>query len=50
MAQISQSTLRNRLLRALSAEDFGLVQPHLGEVALKQGDVLIEPNEPRRPA
>ena len=46
MVHISQPTLHNRLLRTLSAEDFGLVQPHLGEVALKQGDVLIEPNEP----
>ncbi len=46
MLNISQPTLHNRLLRALSADDFGLVQPHLREVALKQGDVLIEPNEP----
>jgi CRP-like cAMP-binding protein len=46
MAQIGQPTLHNRLLRALSAQDFGLLQPHLSGVTLNRGDVIIEPNEP----
>jgi CRP-like cAMP-binding protein len=46
MAQISQTHLHNRLLRALSAEDFKLVQPHLTAITVNRGDVLIEPNEP----
>jgi CRP-like cAMP-binding protein len=46
MIQISQSTLHNRLLRALSADDFGLLQPHLELVSQKRGDVIVEPNEP----
>jgi CRP-like cAMP-binding protein len=46
MADISQSSLHNRLLRTLSPEDFGLLQPHLSPIDLKRGDVLIEPNTP----
>jgi CRP-like cAMP-binding protein len=46
MAPVSQTHLHNRLLRALSAEDFGLLRPHLSHVALNRGDVIVEPNEP----
>jgi CRP-like cAMP-binding protein len=46
MAEIRQSTLHNRLLRTLSSEDFGLVQPHLSHLDVNRGDVLIEANEP----
>ena len=46
MAQISQSTLHNRLLRTLSAHDFGLLQPHLSGVTINRGDVIIEPSVP----
>lgn len=46
MAQVSQSALHNRLLRALSASDFARLQPHLRQVEVKRGDVIIEPNEP----
>ena len=46
MAHISQSSLHNRLLRAMSADDFGLLQPHLTEVSQKKGAVISEPNEP----
>jgi CRP-like cAMP-binding protein len=42
---LSQSTLHNRLLRTLSPEDFGLLQPHLEHVPANLRD-LIEPNEP----
>jgi CRP-like cAMP-binding protein len=40
-----QSSLRNRLLRALSPEDFALLEPHLEQVALPKGMLLIEPNQ-----
>jgi CRP-like cAMP-binding protein len=46
MSQLSQTTVHNRLLRTLSPEDFGLLQPHLEHVTVNRGDVLIEPNEP----
>ncbi len=41
-----QSSLRNRLLRALSPEDFALLGPHLEQVALPKRQVLIEPDQP----
>jgi CRP-like cAMP-binding protein len=40
------SKVRNRLLAALSANDYALIQPHLESVSLERGDALIEPNEP----
>ena len=46
MAQLKQVSLRNRLLRALSPEDFALIEPQLERIALPKGKVLIEPNEP----
>jgi hypothetical protein len=46
MTPISQTRLHNRLLRALSAEDFRLLRPHLSHAPTRRGDVIIEPNEP----
>jgi cAMP-binding proteins - catabolite gene activator and regulatory subunit of cAMP-dependent protein kinases len=46
MAQIEQSTVRNRLLSALTPEDFGLLSPHLEAVDLPFKQVLIAPDEP----
>lgn len=41
-----QSTVRNRLLRRLSPDDFGLLQPHLQQVRTESGQTLIRPHEP----
>ena len=46
MSQPQQSTIRNRLLKALSAEDFRLLQPHLHSMATELRQTLIAPNEP----
>jgi CRP-like cAMP-binding protein len=46
MSQVGQSTLRNRLLRALSPQDFALLQPHLEPVSVSRGDVIAEANRP----
>src|SRR5215213_4787497 len=46
MSQPNQSNLHNRLLRTLSPEDFGLLQPHLKHLSVNLRDVLIQPNEP----
>ncbi|MER2249687.1 Crp/Fnr family transcriptional regulator [Methylorubrum podarium] len=46
MSQPQQSTVRNRLLRALSLSDFGLLQPHLELVATELNQALIKPNLP----
>jgi CRP-like cAMP-binding protein len=46
MPDLTQSSVRNRLLAQLSSEDFGLLHPHLELVKLDRGDVLIRPNEP----
>jgi CRP-like cAMP-binding protein len=43
---ISRSTSRNRLLRALSRDDFARLEPYLEPVTLKVKDVLVEPNQP----
>ena len=40
------SIICNTLLLTLSADDLALLQPHLAVIALKRGDVLIEPNKP----
>src|SRR5215203_1075143 len=45
MAQPLQSSVRNRLLAAMSAKDFRLLQGDLENVALKVRDVLVEPNK-----
>ena len=39
---------RNRLLRALPAEDHAWIEPHLEHVALKFKQTLADPNEPFR--
>jgi len=45
MAQPLQSSVRNRLLAAMSAKDFRLLQGDLENVTLKVRDVLVEPNK-----
>src|SRR5215212_2236782 len=40
------SIIRNNLLRALSADDLALLQPHLEVIESKRGDVVAEPNKP----
>src|SRR3954465_13568947 len=40
------SIIHNTLLRAVSADDLALLQPHLEVVELKRGDVVAEPNKP----
>src|SRR3954463_14548217 len=46
VGQTKPSIIRNTLLRALSADDLALLQPHLEVVELKRGDVVAEPNKP----
>ena len=46
MAQLQQNALRNRLLKAMSADDFALLQPHLQPMATKLHQTLITPDEP----
>lgn len=46
MAQ--QSSVHNRLLAALSADDYALLEPMLERIPLTFGSVLIAPNEPIR--
>jgi CRP-like cAMP-binding protein len=46
MTQPNQSGVHNRLLRTLSPEDFGLLQPHLEHLSVTRGEVLIPPNGP----
>ena len=46
MVELKQSSLRNRLLQALTSDDFALLEPHLEQVALPKGTLLIEPNQP----
>lgn len=45
MSFAEQSSVRNNLLRAMSPEDFGLIQPHLELVSLPVGYVLNEANK-----
>jgi hypothetical protein len=40
------SSSRNTLLQTLSTDDLTLLQPHLEVIALKRGDVIVEPNKP----
>ena len=42
---LDQSTVRNRLLAALTPDDFTLLEPMLERVPLVFGSVLIHPNE-----
>ncbi|CAO4136290.1 Crp/Fnr family transcriptional regulator [Methylorubrum extorquens] len=46
MSQPQQSTVRNRLLKAMWREDFALLQPHLEPLATDLRQTLITPNEP----
>ena len=48
MSQPQQPTVRNRLLRALSPDDFALLQPHLEPTKADLRQTLIAPNEPVR--
>jgi len=45
MAEPLQSSVRNRLLAAMSTNDFGLLQADLEGVPLALRDVLVEPNK-----
>ena len=45
MSQPLQSTVRNRLLKALTPDDFALLQPHLEPIATGLRQTLIKPNE-----
>ena len=46
VSQPQQSTVRNRLLKALAPADFALLQPNLQPVATELRQTLIVPNEP----
>ena len=46
MARPDQSNVRNEILSALSAEDFGRLSPHLQLVDLPFKQTLIVPDEP----
>ena len=44
VSQPQQSTVRNRLLKAMSPDDFALLQPHLQTVTTELRQCLIAPN------
>ncbi|WP_027172098.1 Crp/Fnr family transcriptional regulator [Methylobacterium sp. 10] len=44
MAHVQQSAVRNRLLKAMSADDFARLQPYLEPMDLASGQTLAEPN------
>lgn len=46
LSELSQSGCRNRLLQALSREDFALLQPHLESMSADLRQVLIPANAP----
>ncbi len=46
MSQPQQTTVRNRLLKALSSDDFALLQPHMEPTKVELKQTLIEPNQP----
>lgn len=46
MSQPQQSTVRNRLLKAFSPDDFALLQPHMELIPTELRQPLIKPNEP----
>jgi CRP-like cAMP-binding protein len=46
MSHPTQSYVRNCLLSALSGEDYALLAPHLEQVPLEKGQLLIEKNVP----
>jgi CRP-like cAMP-binding protein len=46
MSAPAQVDIRNRLLAALSPEDYRRVQPHLEPIILPRSHVLVHPNQP----
>ncbi|HEX8340681.1 MAG TPA: Crp/Fnr family transcriptional regulator [Tepidisphaeraceae bacterium] len=46
MSQIAQASTTNLLLRALSADDYALLAPHLRRVELPVRTAVVEPNKP----
>ncbi len=46
MSVLSRSSVRNRLLAALPADDFALIRPQLEPVPLGQSDVIIQAHAP----
>lgn len=46
MAQLTRASVRNRLLTAMSPDDFALVQPHLEPVKLELRTILFRTGEP----
>lgn len=46
MNRPSQEMVRSRLLRAMTADDYELVRPHLELTPLEKGKLLIEPHRP----
>lgn len=48
MSQPQQSSVHNRLLKALSPDDFALLQPHLEPVTTRLKQNLVKPHEPIR--
>ena len=44
MAQVQQSAVHNRLLKAMTTNDFSRLQPHLEPVELQAGQSLTKPN------
>jgi len=46
MSPIEQNSVRNRLLAALSPDDFAVVQPHLERVQMDMRRITIEQNQP----
>lgn len=48
MSTIIQSTVRNRIMAGLSAEDFALLAPHASHAVLRSGEYLSEPDRPIR--
>jgi CRP-like cAMP-binding protein len=46
MAPLQQAPVRNRLLSALSPDDFWLLQPHLEAVPLELRQLVIKAGEP----
>jgi hypothetical protein len=44
VSQPQQSSIRNRLLKAMSPDDFALLQPHLEPMATELRQQLIAPN------
>lgn len=46
VSPVDQASVRNRLLRLLSADDFALLAPHLNPCQGKRGDVFFRKDEP----